>query len=319
MRPQRAAAGALVPALLLRCCAAGGAGELYCGEDNCYDLLGLSRSADVAEIKKAYRRLALQWHPDKNRRADAAERFRGVSRAHEVLADETLRRAYDYYLDHPEERYAHYYHYYSAVYTPKTPLWAVAAGLLAFLSGLQYVNQHWAYAQTWEQIRYQPSFKRRVNELFDAEVAAFRAKLNKLEKEVLRERIEQEVFDSEVRVSGSGASRPSLQRLVGVQVVLLPMALVRGLWGCLRWHWRFSMRGEEYGEEERVYLTCRALRLSEGTWDGLEPHARQELLSRELWRPEQLEAYIAEREEELRDKQARSGAYKRARRWMRNH
>lgn len=325
--PGRSLWRALLPSLLLRLCAANDAGELYCGQDNCYELLNLTRSADPANIKKAYRRAALKWHPDKDQRPEALERFRAVARAHEVLSDETLRRAYDYYLDHPEDRYTHYYKYYRAVYTPKTPLWAVVVGFLTFLSGLQYVNQHWTYASTWRLIRYQPTFKRRVNELFDAEVAALKMKLNKVEKEVLREKIEQEVFESEVRVSGSGGVRPSVQRLVGFRALMLPVSVARGLWGFVRWHWRFSVRGEEYGEEDRVDLTRRALRLPEGAWAEMEPQAQQELLVRELWRPEQLEAYLAElaeqreaQQEAMREKMAQSGAYKRAKRWMRrNH
>jgi len=309
----------LLCAQLWRLCAAGGAGDLYCGRDDCYGLLGLARSAEIADIKKAYRRLALQWHPDKNRSPEAPERFRKISRAHEVLSDETLRHAYDYYLDHPEDRYMHYYQYYRAVYTPKTPLWAVAVGILTFLSGLQYVNRQWAYAQTWRLIRYQPTFKRRVNELFDAELASFKAKLSRMEKEVLRERVEQQVFESEVRISGSGGSRPSVGGLIGVRAALLPVDICRGLYSFARWHWRFSVRGEEYGEEEKAYLTRRALGLPDSAWAGLEPRARGELLARELWRPEHLQAYAAEQEEQLRERRSQSGAYKRAKRWMKNH
>jgi len=190
-------------------------------------------------------------------------------------------------------------------------------GVLAFLSGLQYVNQHWAYASTWNLIRYQHTFKRRVNELLDAEMAAYKRKLSKAEKEVLRERVEQQVFDSEVRVSGSGSKKPSVWSLVGVRVVFLPLTITRGLYRFLQWHWHFSWRGEEYGDEERIYLTCRALRLPESEWEVMGPKVQSALLERELWRPEQLKEYTREREEELRQRRAQSGAYKRARRLQR--
>ncbi|MGH3361776.1 MAG: molecular chaperone DnaJ [Nocardioides sp.] len=60
-----------------------------------YDLLGVSRDADGDAIKKAYRRLARQYHPDVNPDAATQERFKEVSRAYEVLSDPQKRAAYD--------------------------------------------------------------------------------------------------------------------------------------------------------------------------------------------------------------------------------
>jgi len=61
-----------------------------------YDILGISRNADTNEIKKAYRKLALQYHPDKNPGdKQAEEKFKEVSEAYEVLKDAEKRRRYD--------------------------------------------------------------------------------------------------------------------------------------------------------------------------------------------------------------------------------
>ncbi|MGN6251235.1 MAG: molecular chaperone DnaJ [Marmoricola sp.] len=60
-----------------------------------YATLGVDRDADADTIKKAYRRLARQLHPDVNPDADAQERFKEVSAAYEVLADPEKRRMYD--------------------------------------------------------------------------------------------------------------------------------------------------------------------------------------------------------------------------------
>jgi len=60
-----------------------------------YELLGVDRDADDATIKKAYRRLARQYHPDVNPDPESQERFKEVSHAYEILSDPQKRAAYD--------------------------------------------------------------------------------------------------------------------------------------------------------------------------------------------------------------------------------
>jgi len=63
-----------------------------------YELLGVPRSADTEEIKKAYRKLALKYHPDRNQGSkEAEERFKEVTEAYEVLRDSDKRAVYDRY------------------------------------------------------------------------------------------------------------------------------------------------------------------------------------------------------------------------------
>src|SRR3712207_1141794 len=58
-------------------------------------VLGIGRNASEDEIRKAYRRLALQYHPDRNREAGAAEMFKEVKEAYEILSDGEKRSMYD--------------------------------------------------------------------------------------------------------------------------------------------------------------------------------------------------------------------------------
>lgn len=60
-----------------------------------YDTLGVSRDASKEDIKKAYRKLAMEYHPDRNDEPDAEEKFKEVSEAYEVLRDEEKRARYD--------------------------------------------------------------------------------------------------------------------------------------------------------------------------------------------------------------------------------
>jgi len=60
-----------------------------------YDILGISRSSDADEIKRAYRKLARELHPDMNKAADASEKFNEVQEAYDTLSDSEKKSSYD--------------------------------------------------------------------------------------------------------------------------------------------------------------------------------------------------------------------------------
>lgn len=64
-----------------------------------YETLGVPRDATPAEIKSAFRRLAKEWHPDRNKRPDAAARFRTINEAYQCLIDPVERATYDAFLN----------------------------------------------------------------------------------------------------------------------------------------------------------------------------------------------------------------------------
>ena len=60
-----------------------------------YEVLGVRRDADGEEVRKAFRRLAFQYHPDRNRSPDAEEQFKEINEAYQCLCDPSARRKYD--------------------------------------------------------------------------------------------------------------------------------------------------------------------------------------------------------------------------------
>ena len=67
------------------------------GKKDYYEVLGIPRNATKDDIKKAYREMALKYHPDRNKSPEAEERFKEISEAYAVLSDDEKRMQFDQY------------------------------------------------------------------------------------------------------------------------------------------------------------------------------------------------------------------------------
>ena len=64
-----------------------------------YNILGLTPNASTNDIKKAYKKMAIKYHPDKNKNPDAEEMFRKINHANEILSNPEKKEIYDNYGD----------------------------------------------------------------------------------------------------------------------------------------------------------------------------------------------------------------------------
>lgn len=62
-----------------------------------YEVLGVSKNANAHELKTAYRKQALKWHPDRNKSSGATDKFKEINKAYEVLSDPKKKELYDQY------------------------------------------------------------------------------------------------------------------------------------------------------------------------------------------------------------------------------
>lgn len=315
--------------LLAACCAAllswscvdGLIEGLYCGKHNCYDVLGIDRSADAADVRKAYRRLAVKYHPDKTKEPGSREKFQLITTAYEILKDEEERTNYNYMLENPEQVYRHYYHYYKKRVAPKIDVRVVIAVSITIISVIQYFGWWNSYNNAMEAALRMPKYRVKAREM-----AKQRGLLHNLERRRMprsharetEEGILREILEQNLNILG-GYSRPSILDVLWLKLLLSPYYIGRYVLWYTHWVWRFNMMGMEYSLREHIYLTRRRLKLSETQWEAFEQAQRDELVGRQLWLDDKWAEFQEEQDNEQKVKLAENNRYKRYRRYMKSH
>ena len=167
---------------LLQLAAASPANNMYCGDKECYSVLGVERRASKRDIARAYRKLSLKWHPDKHHASAGKEKamaaskvFEQIGQAYSVLSSALSRRHYDQYLDHPDEAFKNTANYYRHAYAPTSNLFSVLGGLLLFCTGFQLLIQWQRWQKALKQYRRSPEVQQRAFDIWRTRVATRRA------------------------------------------------------------------------------------------------------------------------------------------------
>lgn len=268
---------------------------IYCDEDDCYDLLGVKQDANASEIKKAYYKLSLKHHPDKNPDPESRKLFVKIANAYEILKDESTREQYDYAIAHPEEVFYNTAQYYRAYYGHKTDPRAVLIGLLLIVSTFQYINQLTRYNQAIESVKQTPAYRNRLKALEFERTGGIASK-KKSHKQVVK-KVEEE-FSNEVELQIHGIEKPSVWRLYGIRFILWPYSIGKVLTWEICWFWRYWVKKLPFAWEDACYLTRATLQIPANTWENIDEHRKEDLVARCLWEKGNMERYIAEMRKE---------------------
>ncbi|KAK6736290.1 hypothetical protein RB195_019143 [Necator americanus] len=303
----------------------GFAEELYCGLENCYDVLEINRDEfDKSKLSKIYRNLARKYHPDRvkdeSSKPGAEARFRVIATAYETLKDDQTRSDYDYYLDHPEERFYNYYQYYRRRVVPKVDVRLVILGTILSISLFQYFSAKQKYS---EAIAYAMTVGKFRNMAINAGVERGvleidnKGKLKKI-KGKNNEDIIKGIIEENMDVRG-GYKKESIYDTLMWHCIVLPYTLLNYICWYAQWVFKYWIKREEYDNIAKLYLIRKYLGLNENQFNCMNEDEHEEMLARELWISENFKRWKAEKDAEEQEKLIQSGRYKRYKRYMKNN
>ncbi|KAL8107793.1 hypothetical protein AgCh_024262 [Apium graveolens] len=273
------------PRAAIRCCAVASifvfllliqpSFSIYCDEDDCYDLLGVTQSANSSEIKKAYYKLSLKHHPDKNPDPESKKLFVKIANAYEAFYNMAR--------------------YYQAYYGHKTDPRAVLVGLLVVLSAFQYLNQWTRYNQALDMVKKSPAYKNRLRAL---ELERSGGVTNKKKSNKQTNKKVDDDLSKELDLQIKGAEKPSIWDLLGIRFILLPYTIAKLLLWHGGWFWRYQIKKAPYSWNDASYLTQRSLGVPHESWRYMDDLRKDDLIERRLWEKSNMDSYVAEMRKE---------------------
>lgn len=312
---------------------------IYCGKENCYDVLNVTRDSTRNEIQKSYRKLARLYHPDMHRtdeaKKEAETKFKEIATAYEILRDEEARNDYDYMLDNPSEYYAHYYRYYRRRVTPKVDVRLVIIVTITIISIIQYYSLWQRYDSAIKYFMTVPKYRNKAMEIAAMEQknggidvitgkatsggkTKGRKKLSKAEQKEELDRTIRMIIEDKMDIKGAYA-KPKITDILWIQLIILPYTMGKYFHWYGRWIWNFTILKKSYGEEEKLYLIRKYLGMGQHQFNGIDDGEKQAYLDMELWIKDNFLEWKREQEEEMKKALAESSRHKQYRRFLKNH
>lgn len=300
---------------------------LYCGKENCYDVLGVTKSSSKSEIARGYRLLAKKYHPDLHRgveaKKEAEEKFKSLAQAYEILKDEESRTDYDYMLDNPDEYYAHYYRYYRRRVAPKVDVRIVIFVTISVISLIQYFSARQRYDTAIKYFMTVPKYRNRALDIAHQQGiiqqnGVKKSRKSKQEQKEEQEQIIKTIIEDKMDIKGAYA-KPTVLDILWIQLIMLPYTIGKYIYWYFSWIWRHTILKQPYNDEEKLFMIRKFMKMGQHQFDSLEDHEREEYLQLELWIKQNYQTWHKEKEEEMKKQLAENSRYKQYRRYIKNH
>jgi DnaJ homolog subfamily C member 25 len=257
----------MLAAILVAMAVSSTCAALFCGHDNCYELLGVVRNASKSDIRRAYRRLSVEKHPDKRPGdAKAAEEFGLIGNAYTALKDDGKRAKYDDFLDNPGKYWDFLMQNSREYYAPKTNTVIAITLILGVASLIHWLHMNQRYKSTLDRMRESPEFKREVSRLVKTKAAA-----------------NAEDAEAMMNVEIVGLEEPHWKNLLVVRLSMIPVRLYNYVKWVAHWQYSYKICKREYTEDDKQYLIMKNLQISEREWERMAESAQEKLLAQKLW------------------------------------
>ena len=267
----------------------------YCKSDDCYELLGVTKESKLPAIKKVYRKLAAEYHPDKCASGDVEvckEKFPKYANAYEILTNSEMRANYDYVMDNPHEFPGFWIKYPRFKFAPQSDLRLVLLMTILGFGGVQYYIKKARYEQDIESLKRDPRsrYQERLKEVLaksGSSSPSKSAKHNKTGGKDKSDELEKKKKEAMALLDAEIAEElpppPSIADNIAVDVFKLPVTTL----GLVLWVVSGGMSAPDY-------KTRKALGMSASEWADLGEESQKEFLEMELWVADNLAAYEEE-------------------------
>ena len=253
-----------------------GSSALFCGKDNCYELLGVKRSATKAEIRRAYRKLSTEKHPDKRKGEEGAlEEFRKIGSAYEALTDDGKRAKYNDFLDNPTKYIDFLIENSTEVYAPKSNVLIVITGVIGFATLMHWLHLNTSYNQTLRRMKDSPGFQKQVTKLVKSKQANTR-----------------EEAENMIQLEVVGLEEPHWRQLFVFKLVDAPQKFASYVKWNINWFVSYKIRKLEYSTEDKVYLIQKNLGMKPMQWDSLSEKDKTSHMEAEVWDTEKCQEFM---------------------------
>lgn len=262
--------------------------------------LSLQESGPIP-IKRAYRRLATEWHPDKNPHPDAKMLFQKYANAYEVLSNPAMRKQYNYLLEHPMMFPMHFLMFSKAKYAPKSDVRFVFVLILLGISGVQYLFAMQRYNNVLKQIKGSPQYVEQLKQLMSGPAKSnSKGGSSKRRESTKASDYEEKKAAAEETLMAEIANllppAPSARTTIAFTLFTLPLTSYQSVLFNIAWFFKFTILRSAYGPAEHALLTRLAADISEFEWERMAEADKSELLGLELWVKANLKAFREEEE-----------------------